>query len=57
MYLGKIKDNVSSLVKNKLGINIENYNISIKTDFIKHALKVHTNLNTEHSRGEIPIAK
>lgn len=57
MYMGKVKDNVSNFVKNNLGINIDNYNISLKTDAIRHTLKGHSNIKKEQLRGQIPITE
>lgn len=55
MYLGKIKENISNYINEKFGINIGNYNISLKTDAIRHTENNHTNLEKETSRGQIPL--
>ena len=55
MYIGKVKESVSNIVKNKIGIDISGYNISIKTDAIRHTLKGHSDMNNEQIRGQIPI--
>lgn len=54
IYLGKVGKNISYKIKNKLGIDISNYNISLKTDSIRHTLKKHSS-QTEFQRGQIPI--
>lgn len=54
MYVGKIKENVAKVINEKLGFNIDNYNISLKTDAIRHVLNEHSNSN-ENQRGQVPI--
>lgn len=55
MYLGKIKENVSNYIKEKFNINIGNYNISLKTDAIRHTENNHTNAKKENLRGQVPL--
>ena len=57
MYLGKIKENTSNLIKSKLGINVDNYNISLKTDDVRKIFKDHGNEKTEIPRGQVPITE
>jgi len=57
MYIGKVKESVSNIVKNKIGIDISDYNISIKTDAIRHSLKGHSDMNNEQTRGQIPLVE
>ena len=57
MYLGKVKQNVSNFIKNKLGINVDNYNISLKTDDVRKIFKDHGSEKTEISRGQVPITE
>lgn len=54
LYFGKIGTNIANKIKSALGINIENYNISLKADSIRHTLNHHSNEN-EILRGQIPI--
>lgn len=57
MYLGKIKENASNVIKNTLGINVDNYNISLKTDDVRKIFKDHGSERTEIPRGQIPITE
>lgn len=57
MYLGKITQNASNAIKNKLGINVDNYNISLKTDDVRKIFKDHGSEKTEVPRGQIPITE
>ncbi len=57
MYLGKIKESASNLIKNKLGINVDNYNISLKTDDVRKIFKDHGSEKTEIPRGQVPITE
>ncbi len=54
LYFGKIGNNIATKIKNSLGINVENYNISLKADSIRHILKHHSN-KTEVLRGQVPV--
>ena len=55
MYVGKIKQTIASKIKNSFGIDVNNYNISLKTDAIRHSFKEHGNKLTENNRGQLPI--
>lgn len=57
LYFGKVNRKVSEKIKNILGINTNNYNISLRADTIKHILKKHGNTKTEVSRGQLPITE
>ena len=57
IYLGKIEKKISDFIKNEIGINIENYNISLKTDNIRKVFKDHGSIKTENPRGQIPITE
>lgn len=54
LYFGKISNILADKIKKTAGINLENYNISLKADSIKHILKGHSNQN-EVLRGQIPV--
>ena len=54
LYFGKINKTVSYKIKIKFGINIKNYNISLKSDNVKHIIKKHGSEN-ELLRGQLPI--
>lgn len=55
LYFGKIDTYIANKIQGTLGINVTNYNISLKTDAIRHIMNNHTNSNRENSRGQIPI--
>lgn len=57
IYLGKITSVLAEVIKSKTGINIENYNVSLKADTIKHILKHHGNSVIESKRGQIAITE
>lgn len=57
MYLGKIQQKASNFIKNKLGINVEGYNISLKTDDVRKVIKDHGSEETELPRGQVPITE
>lgn len=54
IYLGKIDTITACKIKKDTGINIENYNLSLKKDAIKHILNSHSS-EKEILRGQIPI--
>lgn len=56
LYFGKIGKTIADKIKSKLGIEIENYNISLKADSIKHILSHHSS-NKESLRGQVPIVE
>ena len=55
LYFGKVSDKVSSKIKNILGINTDNYDISLKSDTVKHIFKEHGDAEKENLRGQLPI--
>ena len=54
LYVGKIINETAEKIKNKIGINVNGYNISLKTDAIRHAYNKHSS-ETEILRGQVPI--
>ena len=54
IYLGKIDPIAARRIENSVGINIENYNLSLKKDTIKHILNKHSS-EKEKLRGQVPI--
>lgn len=54
LYFGKISTKLSDKIKQSIGIELNNYNISLKADSIKHILKKHGK-STETLRGQIPV--
>lgn len=54
IYLGKINPVTASKIENSVGINIENYNLSLKKDTIIHILNRHSS-KKEILRGQVPI--
>lgn len=57
IYLGKITSALAEVIKSKTGINVENYNVSLKADTVKHILKHHGNSDIESKRGQIAITE
>ena len=55
MYLGKVKQNIADTIKSRLGIDVNNYNISLSADSIRHTIKKHSNVETENARGQIAL--
>lgn len=55
IFVSKIIKDVATRIKNKLGINVDDYNISIKNDDIRKIYKDHGTEKTEISRGQVPI--
>lgn len=57
LYFGKITKNVANKIKNSLGIDVNNYNISLKVDAVRHILKNHSNNSQENMRGQVAITE
>lgn len=56
IYFGKISDLIADKIENEIDINIKNYNLSLKSDSVKHILNNHSN-KKELLRGQIPIVE
>ena len=54
LYFGKLGTKVANKINQALGINLENYNLSLKTDSIRHILNHHSS-RTEELRGQVPV--
>lgn len=54
LYFGKISENLSNRIKQTINLDLNNYNISLKADSIRHILRKHGN-NSEILRGQIPV--
>ncbi len=55
MYLGKVKQNIADTIKSRLGIDVNNYNISLSADSIRHTIKKHSNVDVENARGQVAL--
>lgn len=55
LYFGKIGSNIAKKIKSKLGVEIENYNLSLSANAINHILKNHGDIKTETDRGQVAI--
>jgi len=55
LYFGKIGSSVSNKIKSELGVDVDNYNISLQTSAIKHILKNHGDPKYESNRGQVAI--
>lgn len=56
LYFGKLGKKIANKINQAIGINLENYNLSLRSDNIKHILKKHSN-KSEILRGQIPITE
>jgi len=54
LFFGKIGNRVATKIKNAIGIDLENFNISLKSDAIRYTKKFHSS-ETEKLRGQIPV--
>ena len=54
IYFGKISLKLANRINKSLGLNLLNYNVSLKSDSIRHIIKSHGK-NTEKLRGQVPI--
>lgn len=54
LYLGKIGNDLAQRIKKDINIDIENYNISLKSDSVRHILNRHSS-NNEFLKGQVPI--
>lgn len=54
LYFGKLGTKIANKINQALGINLENYNLSLKTDSIRHILNHHSS-RTEELRGQVPV--
>ena len=57
LYFGKINNKIADIIDKKLGINVHNYNISLKNDDIRKIFKDHGTEKTEIPRGQVPITE
>ncbi len=57
IYLGKISNKISNLLKEKLNIDVKDYNISLKGDNVRKIMKDHGNRITEAKRGQSVVTK
>ena len=57
IYFGKINDNITREIYEKIGINLNNYNLSLKASNVRKILKDHGNVNTELLRGQVAVLK
>ena len=55
IFVSKIIKDVATTIKERLGINVYDYNISIKNDDIRKIYKDHGTEKTEIPRGQVPI--
>lgn len=54
LYYGKIGNDLAEKLKRCLGINLYNYNISLKSDNVRHILKHHGD-ERERLRGQVKV--
>lgn len=55
LYFGKINKELANRIKDNIGINLNEYNISLQSNAIRHILKNHSNEKIECSRGQVAI--
>lgn len=56
IYFGKIDILVATKIEKEIGLNVNNYNLSLKSDSVKHILNNHSS-KRELLRGQIPIVE
>lgn len=57
LYFGKIGKDLANKIKKEINIDIENYNVSLQANVIRHIFKNHGEKNLENKRGQIVISK
>lgn len=57
IYMGKIGNKIANSIKSKTGIDVENYNLSFRSDTAKHIIKQHGNAETEAKRGQVAVTE
>lgn len=57
IYMGKVGNKIANSIKLKTGINVENYNLSLRSDTVRHTLKQHGNTESEAKRGQIAVTE
>jgi hypothetical protein len=55
ILLGKIDENLAQEIYNKANVNLEGFNLELRSDDIRHLLNKHGNENTEVLRGQRAI--
>lgn len=55
IYLGKIYDELALKIYLKTGVNVRNYNLSLKASVIKKIMKDHGNEKLEGLRGRVAV--
>nr|DAG28838.1 MAG TPA: nuclease [Bacteriophage sp.] len=54
-YLGKVSEELAADIFKETGIDVENYNIQMSSDNIRHSYKDHSDAKTEKGRNQIPL--
>jgi hypothetical protein len=57
LYFGKIGKDLANTIKKEININLEDYNISLQANAVRHIFKNHSSQNIEDKRGQIAITK
>lgn len=55
MYFGMVSDYVADMLCAKYGVDVHNYNCSLKSDEVRKILKDHGTEETELPRGQVPV--
>lgn len=55
LYFGKINSLTANKIKKEVKINLNNFNISLSSNAIRHIIKNHGNEQHENKRGQISI--
>ena len=55
LYFGKIGINAANRIKETLGVDVTNYNISLQTNAVRHIIKNHGNKFIESISGQIAV--
>ena len=56
LLYGKITKETAMKIKKAINLDVENYNIALKSDAVKHIFKKHSS-NNEYLRGQVPVTE
>lgn len=56
-YFGKVSNNLAERIKNDIGLDVNGYNIAIRSSEVVHGLNQHGNATKEALRGQIAVTE
>lgn len=54
-YFGKVSDNLAKSIQDATGIDLKSYNVSIRSDEVRHIFGAHGDHVTEAARGQVAV--